>query len=241
MNNKRKFKVRKKGKVSEEDVIKRRGVLFGILTIILIIVIVIWGFPLFVNLVDYLGDLKSSTNQQVAEDTVPPPPPRFTFVPEATNSAQLTIEGVTEPKAKVYLSFNDREIETVVDEEGNFELQKLDLKEEKNTFYAFAEDEAGNKSDATEKIEIIYDTQPPELEITKPEENSLSDDQVVEIEGVTEPTARVLVNENIVIVDQEGKFLYRMTLQEGSNDIVIKSEDKAGNVTEETRKVTYLP
>ncbi len=241
MSNKRKFQVDKKKNLSEEERIKRRAIIFGVLTIVLIVVVFVWGIPLFIRLVDYLGDLKSSKHPQTVEDTIPPPVPRFTYIPEATNSGQLKISGVTEPQSKVYLTINSEKIETGVDEEGNFEVEKVDLDKGKNTLYALAEDEAGNKSDSTEKLEIIYDTEKPALKIIQPEDDSLADEQVTEIQGETEASARALVNDHIVIVDQEGKFSYRMTLQEGSNEITIKAEDKAGNVTEKKIKVTYLP
>lgn len=241
MSNKRKFKISKRKNLSEEEKIKRRAIIFGVLTIILIVAVVVWGIPLFIRLVDYLGDLKSSKSPQTVEDTIPPPVPRFTFIPEATNSGQLKISGVTEPESKVYLTFNDDEIETEVNKEGDFELEKVDLNKGKNTLYALAEDKAGNKSDTTEELEVIYDTGKPELEIIEPEDDSLADEQIIEIQGKTEPSARALVNDHVVIVGQEGKFTYRMTLQEGSNEITVKTEDKAGNVTEKKIKVTYLP
>ncbi len=235
------FKINKRGNLSEEDKIKRRAIIFGVLTIVLVVSIVVWGFPLFIRLVDYLGDLKSSSQPQTQEDTIPPPVPRFTYIPEATNSGQLEIVGVTEPNAKIYLTINGEEIETEVNEDGDFEIEKVDLNEGKNTLYALAEDQAGNESDSTEQVEIIYDTQEPELEIIKPEDNSLAEEQVIEVEGETEPSARALVNDHVVIVGQDGKFTYRMTLQEGSNEIIVKAEDRAGNTTEKKINVTYLP
>lgn len=241
MSNKRKFKVNKRDNLSEEERIKRRAIIFGILTIILIVLIVVWGIPLFVRLVDYLGDLKSSSQPPTKEDTIPPPVPRFTYIPEATNSGQLEITGVTEPNSKVHLTINGEKIETEVNEDGDFQIEKVALDKGKNMLFALAEDEAGNESDSTEKLEIIYDTQEPELEIVKPENNDLADEQVVEIQGKTEPSARALVNDHVVIVDQEGNFSYRMTLQEGSNEITVKTEDKAGNTTEKKINVTYLP
>lgn len=241
MSNKRKFKVNKRDNLSEEERIKRRAIIFGILTIILIVLIVVWGIPLFVRLVDYLGDLKSSSQPPTKEDTIPPPVPRFTYIPEATNSGQLEITGVTEPNSKVHLTINGEKIETGVNEDGDFQIEKVALDKGKNMLFALAEDEAGNESDSTEKLEIIYDIQEPELEIVKPENNDLADEQVVEIQGKTEPSARALVNDHVVIVDQEGNFSYRMTLQEGSNEITVKTEDKAGNTTEKKINVTYLP
>jgi hypothetical protein len=241
MSKKRKFKVNKRENLSDEEKIKRRAIIFGVLTIVLIIAIVVWGIPLFIRLVDYLGDLKSSSQPQTQEDTIPPPVPRFTYIPEATNSGQLEITGVTEPNSLVYLTLNGNRIETTVNEEGDFEIEKVDLKKGKNTLSASAEDEAGNESDTTEQLEIIYDTEEPELEVKKPEDGSVSDEQVVQIEGQTEPSARALVNDHVVIVDQQGKFTYRMTLQEGSNEIKVMAEDKAGNTTEKELTVTYLP
>jgi len=239
MNNNR-FSSRKRS-LSEEDEIRRRAIIFGILTILLAAAIIFWGVPLFIKLVGFLGDLKSEKEGVAEEDVIPPPVPRLPYIPEATNSAILSVSGFTEPKAKVTVNFNQEAIGTEADEDGNFSLKKLTLSKGTNTLSFWATDEAGNQSEETDAFEIIYDTQPPDLEIQSPENNQAVEEQTIEVKGRTETDARVLVNDHVVIVGKEGEFSTKVTLKEGGNEIVVLAQDKAGNQEEKKINVTYLP
>jgi len=234
-----KFKIKKR--VSEEDKIKRRAIVFGFLTILLAILFIVWGVPLFVKLVGVIGDIKSEKENINIGDTIPPVAPRLSYIPEATNSAVIPITGFTEPGAKVIISFNQEEIETFADEEGNFSLEKLSLSQGLNKIIVWAEDDAENQSEQTKLLEIIYDTTAPELVIESPQDKTSTEELVADVKGKTEPSARVLVNDHIVILDEEGNFSDKVTLQEGRNQIRIVCQDRAGNETIEERSITYLP
>lgn len=227
--------------LSEEDKIRRRAIVFGILTLILGAILIFWGIPLFINLVEFLGEVKTENQQIPKEDIIPPPVPRLSYIPEATNSAQLEIDGVTEPGVTVKIDFNEEIIETMAEEEGKFGIEKLTLDKGKNSIVAWAADSAGNESEKTDKFEIVYETVAPELEIIKPEDGAAVEEQMVEVQGKTEPDARVEINEHVVIVGQEGKFAFTLTLQEGGNEIKVIAQDNAGNTTEKTLTITYLP
>ncbi len=226
---------------SEEEKIKRRAIIFGLLTLALIISIFIWGIPLFIRLVGSLTELKSEQEQNLTQDVIPPPVPRLSFLPEATNSAVLTITGFTEPRAEVVIEFNQKQITTQADEEGKFILEKLNLDPGENQVRALAIDAAGNKSEYSKPLKVVYDQEPPKLEILSPQDGIAVEERNLEVRGVTEPEARVLVNDHLVIVDEEGKFNTRLILKEGGNQIKIVAQDLAGNQTEKTLTVTYLP
>jgi len=238
-SNKKTFQV-KKGP-PEEEKIKRRAIIFGLLTIAFGAAIIVWGIPLFIKLIITLSNIKSKTEETTSEDVIPPPVPRLSFVPEATNSAILSISGFTEPGAKVKIKFNDEEFNSKADEEGKFLIEKLALREGKNEVSALAIDEAGNQSDYSEPLEIIYDNESPKLEIESPKNGSAVEEQNIEVKGKTEPGARVLVNDHLVILDEEGGFSTKLMLKEGGNEITIVAQDSAGNKTEKKISVTYLP
>lgn len=235
----KKFQV--KTSLSEEEKIRRRAIVFGLLTIAFGTAIIIWGIPLFVRLVVTLSNIKSETEEVINEDVIPPPVPRLSFVPEATNSAILSISGFTEPGSRVKIKFNGEEFNTEADEEGKFLIEKLTLEQGKNEISAQAIDKAGNESDYSEPLEIIYDNDPPKLEIESPQDGSAVEEQNIEIKGKAEPEARVLVNDHLVIVDEEGKFVTKLILREGGNEITVVAQDRAGNKTEKKISVTYLP
>ena len=240
-NFRKKFKVRP-SRSTEEDRIKRRAITFGLLTIVLLVGIAFWGIPLFIRLVNLLGDVKTEREDLTRqEDTIPPITPRLASIPEATNSASLDIEGFAEPKSEVKIEFNEEIIDVQVDEEGSFKISKLFLEEGINSLSAWSKDESGNTSEETDVFNIIYDKVSPELEILSPENNSKTEEQSLEVKGKTESDARVTVNEHVVIVGKEGEFSTEIVLQEGGNEIVVVSEDKAGNTTERKLNVTYAP
>ncbi|MBU2592190.1 MAG: hypothetical protein ABH867_00045 [Patescibacteria group bacterium] len=238
-NNIKRFRIRKK--ITEEDRIRHRAIVFGLLTVFLTVAFIVWGFPIFVKVVGFFGDLKSELEQEEVKDLVPPLAPRLSYIPEATNSATMPLSGFTEPKAKVMASFNQETLEMEADEEGNFSIEGLTLDQGTNSLSFWAEDESGNKSEVTETFEIIYDRQPPELVIESPQNKIAVETQIVEVKGQTEPSGRVLVNDHIVILDEEGKFVEQVTLREGGNEIVVLAEDRAGNQTKELLNITYLP
>lgn len=237
----KKFHQKERRVLTDEEAARRRAVIFGFLSILLLIIIVFAGIPLFMKLVAFIGDIKTEDNQLIEQDIIPPLSPRLFSIPEATNSANFLVSGITEPNVTVKINFNSEIIETEADKDGEFLVEKLSLVKGSNSLYAWAIDQADNESEKTETVDILYDTEAPKLEISSPEDNSVAEEQTIEIQGQTEEGARVLVNDHIVIVEKEGKFSYRITLQEGNNQLIIISQDKAGNETERKINVTYFP
>jgi len=239
MNNRR-FITKEYG--DQEKDLRKKAILLGVVTLLLIIVIIFFGVPLLIRLASFLGSLKSD-QPEVLQDTIPPLPPKFSFSPEATNSAVLNISGFTEPKANVEVYLNDQMLtKTSSGESGEFIVEKVDLQRGKNNLFAYATDDAGNRSEKSKDLEIIFDDEPPVLEIESPSGNQTVYDQRLEVKGKTDPEAvKVTVNDHIVLLEKEGKFSYKIDLAEGSNDVRIIAQDVAGNKTEKTFIITYRP
>ncbi len=193
----------------------------------------------------FLGNIRGSSKLPEQADTIPPSPPRIVVPFEATNSAQFSLKGYSEPGAsiKVFnsgLSFG----ETVVDSEGSFAIENLKLTAGRNEITAVAQDAAGNESQSSMPAIVDYDTTPPDLEITHPEEGETITgfESEITIEGKTEEGGiKVSVNDRLVIVSPEGGFSYQYSLKEGENTFKIIAIDKAGNQTEKELKVNYSP
>jgi len=227
----------------EETKNKKRTIFFILLTIITIILIVIYGIPIVVKFVTFLSDLNQSNEAIEIHDKTPPPPPKLTGLPSATKENNIEIKGNTEAGAKVIINFNNNKEEILADSSGNFSF-KINLLKGENYIYAKAIDSSGNESQKSDTQKVIYDTEPPILEIIKPLENTEfygSKQRQLLIEGKTEENNKVQINQRQVVVDSLGGFSYLITLQPGENNFTIIAEDEAGNKTEKNIKVYFTP
>ena len=222
----------------------RLALFYIVLTLILAFVIIFVGIPLLIKMAVFLGNLRGSAMLPEQKDTIPPSPPRIVVPYEATNSAQLSIEGYTEPGAmvKIYLSgFSASEV--VADNDGIFKIENLKLTSGRNEITAVAKDAAGNESHPSFASVVEYDTTPPELEITRPENGTTIKglNELISLEGKTEEGAKIFINGRLVIVGPEGQFSYQYSLKEGENNFKIVAQDRASNQTEKEIKVNYSP
>jgi len=221
----------------------RRAVVFGGLTVVLALGLVFLGIPALIRMAIFLGNLRGSSQPVETGDTLAPSAPQLKSLPEATNSAQIKIEGFAEAGStvEIFLSGMSNK-EVVAESEGTFNAS-LRLTLGRNDILATATDENGNTSQKSDKLIIYYDNTSPSLEINEPLDNVeyFGEENTITIKGKTEEEVTITVNERMVIVDSEGNFEYPLNLSEGENLIQVKAIDKAGNITEEERKVTYSP
>jgi len=75
----------------------------------------------------------------------------------------------------------------------------------------------------------------PELVITSPDNNSILEDENIEIRGVTDQGVYVYVNDENIMVSSEGKFVAEFQLHSGVNIIEVKAVNKA----EKEKILTY--
>lgn len=195
--------------------------------------IVFIGIPALIRLAIFVGDLRSSYTPVESEDVLAPGSPQLKPLGEATNSAQVNLQGFAEPGAMVEIFLNDMiGEEIVVETDGTFSVNNFKIEAGENEIYAVATDQAGNQSQSSAKLFVSYDIEPPELTIEEPAGESLTtSEEKIEIKGQVEPQATLTVNGRFVIINPEGKFNYSVNLEEGENKIEIIALDKAGNET----------
>lgn len=221
----------------------RRAVVFGFLTVLLAFVLIFLGIPALIRMAIFLGNLRSSSLPVETGDIVPPAPPRLAPLPEATNSARITVQGFSEPGSVIEIFLDGSTAkETVTEEDGSFRSD-LGLSSGRNEISVIAKDEVGNTSQRSARLIVFYDNEPPELELDPSVEGTEYSDQKKEaiIKGKTEEGVRVTINDRMVIVDSQGNFEYPLLLSEGENPILIRATDKAGNQTEKEITLTYTP
>lgn len=228
----------------EESRSIRRAVFYGCLTVALAFGLIFLGIPALIKMAIFLGSLRSSSLPIETKDTLPPSSPRLQPLPEATNSAQISIHGSAEPGSTVKIFLTGMpEKETIADNDGAFSHTNLVLTLGKNEIYAIAVDKAGNEGQQSERLTIFYDKTAPELEILEPSDGAefFGEQNNIEIKGKTEAEAIIFINDHLIVVDKEGNFHYPLNLGEGDNQIKVIATDKAGNQAEQEIKVNYSP
>jgi len=90
-------------------------------------------------------------------------------------------------------------------------------------------------------VRIILDDKPPFLVIQSPDEGLVLSENMVEISGMTESGITLTIEDQPVEIKGNGKFQFRHELYEGINNIIVKAIDRAGNITELKRSVTFMP
>ena len=226
----------------EESKNMRMATTFGLLTIGVIVLLVIFGIPAITNVAGYIFDLKGKT-PIINADKTPPGPPFIKPFSEASNKERLTIEGTAEAEATVMVYVNDEKTETEADSSGNFTVDVV-LAKGTNAIHAKVKDAAGNESVDSNTFNVFYSKDKPKLEVAKPSQgdNYFGDKQrQISVDGSTCNDCSVTVNDRIALVDSTGNFKLNYSLNDGNNDLNIRTVDKAGNSEETTISVTFTP
>lgn len=233
------FKRSRLVKKSDEEITKKT-VFLGLSTVLVVILMLVFGLPLLIKISVILGDIRSK-NDVVNEKVLPPPAPRLVVPYEATNSANIVISGVGEKGMMVELFKNDVSIgKTEVNDAGDFVFEDVFLDEGNNEFLATSTDSKGVSSDPTVAVKIIFDKTAPELELTNPSEEKLTVDYAdFDVVGKSEKGVSVTINNRVAMVDDEGKFKLKFQLSPGKNELEVSSTDLAGNVTKKKIEITY--
>ncbi len=122
-----------------------------------------------------------------------------------------------------------------VQQNGSFSWTFL-LDDGSHAFTVEAVDSAGNSNSTS--FTVIVDTVAPSLTVTKPIDGTQVGSATVEVTGMTEAGARVLVNERPIEVAPDGSFATILELNQGRNDLTLTSSDAAGNIA--TRHISLF-
>jgi hypothetical protein len=201
------------------------------------------GMPLLIKYTSFVSDIRKSSEPIERNDTTPPPPPMINSIPRATNSNELDVSGRTEPGVTVKIIHGSNSKELISNSDGKFSTT-ITLNDGENKIRFKATDKSGNESKQTETYSVIYDSDPPELIISSPEDGKSlygSGQRQLTIDGSTDEGVRIYINERIVVVDDRGNFSYLTSLSEGENNFTIIAKDEAGNQAEQSLAVNYSP
>ncbi len=225
----------------EEKRNTRKAILFVALSILILIFIITGGVPIITKIIDFVSSFNKSPQNLSLIDKTPPSPPILKSIPDATNKNPFEITGKVEEGNTIVIVFNDSENEIQADEDGEFTTY-FDLEKGQNTFFAYTKDAAGNTSKETEINILIYDNEVPTLTNISPSEGTNFyglKQRNITIKGLTEIDSSVTINDRIASVDNDGNFSLNYSLENGENNLKIKSIDKAGNENEVSLKLFF--
>lgn len=187
-----------------------------------------------------------SENITIVSDTVPPKvsinsPASEKVVDRGTDT--ISVEGYVtddvDDYANLYVEINGENHNL---ESGGYFDQQVNLESGTNEIEVVAEDRAGNTG--RDSVTVIRDDEDPSIEITQPEKESVTTtNDTIRMSGtvsddVTESgNIRTSVDGVITGVSQDGSFGRSVSLEMGSNTIVITATDSVGNTSSEEIRV----
>jgi cytoskeletal protein RodZ len=80
--------------------------------------------------------------------------------------------------------------------------------------------------------QVVILTAPPTLTVTSPHDNVNINGDSVTVEGTTDPSATLYINDVEIGIDQGGEFKETINLQSGVNIIKVRSQNKMGKYNE---------
>lgn len=86
-------------------------------------------------------------------------------------------------------------------------------------------------------FQFVKFNSPPALEVTKPSENFVTTSNKVDVSGKTDSDATVKINNQLVLVDDDGAFNGQVEIFEGTREIEIKAISRSGKETTIVRKI----
>lgn len=105
-------------------------------------------------------------------------------------------------------------------------------------FVMWNKEQDENVNEFKENMGVLFDLEPPVLNIVSPQNNATTQEATIKVEGTTENGANVRINSEEITVEN-GYFTKDVALNEGNNSISVISYDSAGNSTVVTLIVIY--
>jgi len=228
-------------KVLEKRKDNGKTFLLGFIVVVLLVLVVLFGFSFLVRFTAFLGERKEASSDVIEDSGLPPLAPRI-FIPfEATNSAALSVSGTAESGTLIELEKDDILLDTInVDDDGGFVFDNILLNLGDNVFSAVAVAADGKRSEVSKEIVVIFDNEVPRLDMLNPTEESLTVEyEDFDVVGKVDTDVSVTVNGRIGLIDSEGNFKVKIQLQPGKNNIEVKARDLAGNETKKIIEIIY--
>ncbi len=219
---------------------KKTAMIFGGLTLFIIVFGFFFGIPLISK---FVGLFSKPSKTQTQNSNSPIIAPTLSVPPQFTNQQSIILKGTTSPGSKVKIFVNNKESTTQSDSDGAFTVS-VGLDKDDNIIFAQTVDKSGNLSDDSSHYTVVFDNKAPELTVNSPTDGQTffgSKQKTITITGTTDADGSLSINDRVAIIDNTGKFNFSYELGDGDNELKIVAKDKADNKKEIDLKVTYNP
>ena len=197
---------------------------------LLLILFAVFGFPAILNLAATIRNF-GRNGQTKVDKGIAPNTPTLSQDFDATNSANIKITGVADPKITIELFQNDRSVDTTNSgSDGKFSFD-VSLSKGDNLFTSQAISDTGVKSGKSKVYKVTLVAFAPKLEISNPHDGDKSKENQITVSGKTDPGATLTVNDRLAITSSDGSYSFVLNLSSGDNKIRVVATDKAGNQT----------
>lgn len=217
-----------------------KGIFWLFLTFGFIFLIFKFGITAAVKISEFLQRNKPGNEGILTDNYLPAP--KFSSVPEATNSATLSIYGYAPANKEVVINLNNSEYKSLAtDSEGKFSGE-IELSLGTNSFYGFSKDFDSKTSVSSPTYSIFFSDTPPPLEIIDPIDlSTIKNNPDITIKGKTDSRAKVYVDNHQILVNSDGTFSHFVKLQKGENKFIFSSLDLAQNKKEIQYTLNFKP
>ncbi len=165
--------------------------------------------------------------------------PKLYNLPDATNSAELSIEGNAPQKTDIAVFVNSIEEKNPdQNEDGDFEAS-IPLKKGENKIYVKVTTKDKKESKKSRIYTVYYLHDKPDVIIETPTDGHIATSQDVRVSGTVSALSSVKVNGAPAVLSSDGRFSHSVQLSEGSNTIRVLATDIAGNESLTEINVTY--
>lgn len=225
--------------LEKQKSIKQTVYFFGGGLLFLFIFFII-GIPLLINLSAFLSNLLTPKKTVTKKNEKFIQQPTLEIPYEATNSAQISIDGFGAVSVNVDLFVNNRKVRTTSDKNGTFYFSDVQLVSGDNEIYAVTTDRSSTKEAKSDISTVTYDNKKPTLTL-----DNVTDGQQFElnnqitIKGKLDEDGTLYINDRFIMVNSDKTFSADYTLQDGDNVLKFRAIDKAGNFVEKEIKVIF--
>lgn len=223
---------------------KYRSQIIGYLFLLLIIIVFIStiGIKLLINTSLFIikltqGNKTGQGNNSAETDLILPP--QIFNLPDATNSAEIMINGRAETGKNLSVYVNEAKQSELTPDEDTFQTS-IQLAQGANTVYLITEGSKTNEKKVSKTYTVFYKEKKPVLEITSPRDQEKTSKNEIQIIGMTDQDVVIHINNLPVIINADGQFTFSFKLKEGENHILVEAIDRAGNTESQALTVFYI-